>query len=57
VIRAWRGEANAAFAWLDKSLAVRDPSLTSIKTDFLLNSLHPDPRWNALLMKIGLPTD
>ncbi|HEX5760494.1 MAG TPA: protein kinase [Thermoanaerobaculia bacterium] len=56
-IRAWRGEIDAAFAWLDKALAARDPSLALIKTYLFLRSLHTDPRWNALLKKIGLPTD
>jgi serine/threonine protein kinase/Tfp pilus assembly protein PilF len=55
-IRAWRGEADAAFAWLDKALAARDPSLSWIKFDAYLLTLHTDPRWNALLKKIGLPT-
>jgi len=56
-IRAWRGETDAAFAWLDKALAARDPSLAQINADIYLKSLRADPRWNALLKKIGLPTD
>jgi Tfp pilus assembly protein PilF len=56
-IRAWRGEADAAFAWLDKALAARDPYLAQLKTDIYVTSLHSDPRWDALLRKIGLPTD
>jgi hypothetical protein len=55
--RAWRGEADAAFAWPDKALAARDPTLASLKADRLPSSLRADPRWNALLRKIGLPTD
>ena len=56
-IRAWRGEADLAFAWLDRALAARDPLLSQLKTDIYLRSLHADPRWNALLKKIGLPTE
>ena len=56
-IRAWRGEKEQAFGWLQKSLAAHDPALAQIKTDVLMESLHEDPRWNALLKKIGLPTD
>ena len=56
-IRAWRGETDAAFAWLDKALAVRGPSLAQLKMFPNMNSLHADPRWNELLKKIGLPTD
>jgi tetratricopeptide (TPR) repeat protein len=52
-LRAWRGEADAAFAWLDKALAARDPYLAQIKTVVLLKSLHADPRWGAFLKKMG----
>jgi hypothetical protein len=57
VIRAGRGEADAAFAWLHKALAARDPALAEVKTEVYLRSLRSDPRWNALLEKIGLPPD
>ena len=56
-IHAWRGEVDAAFAWLDKALDAHDPNLSSLKYSADLKSLHSDPRWNALLKKIGLPTD
>lgn len=56
-IYAWRGETDAAFGWLDKAYAARDPSLAYLRKDIELRSLHSDPRWNALLEKIGLPTD
>jgi tetratricopeptide (TPR) repeat protein len=56
-IHAWRGETHAAFTWLEKGLAARDPNLPSIKSDPAFNSLHSDPRWNELLKKIGLPPD
>jgi serine/threonine-protein kinase len=56
-IRAWRGEPDAAFAWLDKAVAARDPLLTTIRYNPMLRSLHPDPRWNMILEKIGLPAD
>ena len=56
-IRAWRNEPDRAFAWLEKSFARRDPGLSGLNGDVVLNSLHSDPRWNALLKKIGLPTD
>ena len=55
MIRAWRGEADAAFAWLEKAYAARDPQLGRIYTLYELQSLQKDPRWNALLKKIGLP--
>ena len=55
-IRAWRGETDAAFVWLNKAVARRDPILAQIRLDVYVNSLHKDPRWNELLRKIGLPT-
>jgi tetratricopeptide (TPR) repeat protein len=54
-IRAWRGENDAAFAWLDKCVSARDPYLAQIKMDVLFRPIHTDPRWNAMLAKIGLP--
>ncbi|HZM71307.1 MAG TPA: protein kinase [Candidatus Cryosericum sp.] len=56
-VRAWRGETGAAFTWLEKALAARDPYMASLKSDLYLTSLHADARWDALLKKIGLPTD
>ena len=54
-IRAWRGDADAAFNWLDRALAIRDPLMTQLKAEMFLTPLHADPRWNALLRRIGLP--
>jgi tetratricopeptide (TPR) repeat protein len=56
-IRAWRGEIDAAFRWLDKAYEVHDPLLHSIKTDVYLRPLHTDPRWTALLEAIGVPVN
>jgi tetratricopeptide (TPR) repeat protein len=56
-IRGWRGETDAAFEWLERAFAVRDPVLHTVRTDVYLRPLHADPRWNALLDRIGLPSD
>ena len=40
---------------LDRALAERDATLTSIKSDPLLRKLQSDPRYAALLRKVGLP--
>jgi TolB-like protein/Tfp pilus assembly protein PilF len=56
-IRAWRGEVDAAFVWLDKAFAARDPYLAWLRGDIGLRSLRTDPRWNILLQKVGLPID
>jgi serine/threonine-protein kinase len=56
-IHAWRGETDAAFEWLDKAYAASDPSLAYLRQAVEFRSLYSDPRWNALLERIGLPTD
>jgi len=54
-IRAWRGESDAAFAWLDKARSIREPLMTQLKADLFLSPLHTDPRWNEILTQVGLP--
>jgi len=53
-VYAFRGEADAAFEWLERSYNVRDPGLSEIKGDPLLKSLQPDPRYAAFLKKMRL---
>jgi len=55
MVYAWRGERDKAFEWLDRGYAQRDNGLVDIKWDPLMNSLHADPRYKALLRKIHLP--
>jgi serine/threonine-protein kinase len=52
---AWRGETDQAFAWLDRSYAQHDGGLASVKTDPFLVKIRTDPRYAALLQKMGLP--
>jgi tetratricopeptide (TPR) repeat protein len=54
-VYAFRNQTDEAFEWLDRAYAQRDPSLMSTKIDPLLNSLHNDPRFAALLKKLNLP--
>ena len=54
-IHAWRGEKDEAIVWLDRAYAQRDGGMTRIRTDPLLNSLHSDPRYRAILEKMKLP--
>lgn len=52
---AARGEAEAAFDWLDRAYEQRDGGLlTEMKPSPFFRSLHADPRWTALLGKLGL---
>jgi TolB-like protein len=52
---AWRGQKDEAFQWLDRAFAQRDGGLAEVKYDPLLRSLRKDPRYRALLTKMGLP--
>jgi tetratricopeptide (TPR) repeat protein len=52
-VYAYRGEADQAFAWLDKSVEYGDPGLGDIVSDNLFDKIHADPRWLPFLRKIG----
>jgi TolB-like protein/lipoprotein NlpI len=52
-VYAFRGEADKAFAWLDKAVEYGDPGLGEIVTENLFDNIHKDPRWLAFLRKIG----
>jgi serine/threonine-protein kinase len=52
---AWRGEKDAAFAWLDRAVVQRDGGLSFFKCDPLIENLRSDPRYEALLRRLGLP--
>ena len=55
LVYAYRGEVDSAFAWLERGVEHRDGGVTTMLVDPLLANLHEDPRWEALLSKIGLP--
>ncbi len=48
------GERETAFAWLEKSYAVRQADLVSIKVDPALDSLRSDARYADLLKRVYL---
>ena len=52
-VYAYCGEADKAFAWLDKAVEYGDGGLGEIVTDNLFDKIHGDPRWLAFLRKIG----
>ena len=52
---AWRGEKDSAFQWLDRAVAQRDGGLSFIRCDPLIKNLRSDPRYGALLRRLGLP--
>jgi serine/threonine-protein kinase len=51
------GEWDQAFVWLEKALEERHPWLVHLAVDPTLDSLRPDPRFQDLLRRLGLPTD
>jgi TolB-like protein/DNA-binding winged helix-turn-helix (wHTH) protein/Tfp pilus assembly protein PilF len=54
-VLAQRGETDAAFAALDRAYALRDGGLSDLKVDAMAWPLHGDPRFAALLRRIGFP--
>ena len=52
-VYAFRGEADQAFAWLDKAVEYHDPGLAEIVAENLFDKIHSDPRWLPFLRKIG----
>ena len=52
-VYAYRGEADKAFAWLDKAVEYGDPGLSEIVTENLFDKIHKDPRWLPFLRKVG----
>jgi serine/threonine protein kinase/Tfp pilus assembly protein PilF len=52
-LHAARGEADAAFEWLERTLAQHDAGIAHVYTDPIFQWLHDDPRWEPLLRKAG----
>lgn len=62
-VYAFRGENDAAFEWLDKSLeqptnpVTGRAGLIEATVNPLFQYLHDDPRWEQFRMKVGIPTE
>jgi TolB-like protein/Tfp pilus assembly protein PilF len=52
-VYAYRGEADAAFRWLEKAIAIKDAGVGEILTEPLFANIHDDARWLPLLQKLG----
>jgi len=52
-IYAWRGEKDHAFEWLDRAYDQHDAGMPRLRYDPTLASLHDDPRFAALVKKMG----
>ena len=55
-VYAVRGEKDKAFEWLQTAFDDHDGGALGLAVDPLLQSLHDDPRYKNLLVKLGLPT-
>ena len=55
ILYARLGDKENAFRYLDKAYANHGEALTNIKTEHDFDLLHADPRYAALLQKMGLP--
>jgi serine/threonine protein kinase/Flp pilus assembly protein TadD len=55
VVYAGLGEKDQAFQWLEKSYQDREPRITRLKVDPLVDNLHSDPRFADLVRRVGLP--
>ncbi len=55
VVYAGLGEKDRAFEWLERAYEERSGRLVYIKGDPRLDALHPDPRFEDLVRRIGLP--
>ena len=49
--------ADRAFVWLERAFALRDDGLNMMQDDPLLRSVHGDPRYTAMLKKLGISVD
>ncbi len=49
------GDKDRAFEWLDKSIESHSEEATAIPVDPLLDALREDPRYKALLPRLGFP--
>lgn len=49
------GEQDKSLYWLEQARTLHDPGLIYVRRDFLLGSLLSDPRYAALLQRLGMP--
>jgi TolB-like protein/Flp pilus assembly protein TadD len=53
-VLAFRGEADRAFAWLDKAVRYNDTGLQQIASQLEFTNIHDDPRWLHFLEFMGM---
>ena len=55
MVYAQLGEADLAFQYLDKSFAAHEIEMYWLKVEPPFKPLHKDPRWQAMLDRVGFP--
>jgi TolB-like protein len=50
----WLGDFDRGFEWMERSFAAREADLMNIKGDPYLDAIRSDPRYFALLKRLGL---
>jgi tetratricopeptide (TPR) repeat protein len=53
-VYAYRDEPDRALEWLERAYSLRDPGLIQLKVDPLMVNLRGDPRYQAMLDRLGL---
>ena len=54
-VRAWRGDKDGAFEWLERAYRQHDLRMRNVKVHYLLRSVRDDPRYAELLRRMKLP--
>jgi hypothetical protein len=54
VIHAALGETDQAFDWLGRACDVQSEALIWLAVDPMLDALRPDPRFAAIMARVGL---
>jgi hypothetical protein len=57
VANAGLGRPDQVFAWLEKAYRDPDDHLLHLTIDPRLRSLRPDPRFQRLVARVGLPPE
>jgi tetratricopeptide (TPR) repeat protein len=52
-VHAVRGDHESAFRWLERGIAEKDAGMAQMKAERLFRPMHGDPRWSALVKKLG----
>lgn len=50
------GDSDSTFAWLEKAFEQRDVQMVSLKVDPTLDGVRNDPRFAAVVRRVGLPS-